>query len=245
MSSEVLEIYINSRKANKYIDGMISNASYVLPHIEILQDEKAYVCIKSAVIPYSFYNINNTNNKLNYLLNGIASSITLVNGNYNINTLKAHLIDLLGTNWSIVYITKTNKLEFTHALYDFSFLSSSTCFELIGFIDNVTYSSSSNFLSSTISVNLFTIKNIYICSDNFILNNIDSNNHNKSNIICSVPVNSSMNSILFYKDKTKHLVHKLSNLTNFKLTLTDEDGALIDLNNVNYSITIEITIEKL
>ena len=34
-------------------------------------------------------------------------------------------------------------------------------------------------------------------------------------------------------------------MTNFKLTLTDEDGALIDFNNVNYSITIEITIEKI
>ena len=94
MPSEVLEIYINSRNANRYYDGMISNASYTLPHIEILQDEKAYVCIKSAVIPYSFYNINNTNNKLNYLLNGVASSITLVKGNYNINTLKAHFIEL-------------------------------------------------------------------------------------------------------------------------------------------------------
>ena len=245
MSSEVLEIYINSRNASQYYDGMISNALYILPHIEILQDEKAYVCIKSAVIPYSFYNINSTNNILNYILNGVSLSITLVKGNYNINTLKAHLIELLGTNWSIAYITKTNKLEFTHTLYEFSFLASSTCFELIGFIDNITYTSIDSFLSSNISINLFTIKNIYICSDNFILNNIDASNHNKSNIICSVPVNGSMNSILFYNDKTKHLVHKLNNLTNFKLTLTDEDGALIDLNNVNYSITMEITIEKL
>ena len=245
MSSEVLEIYINSRTASQYYDGMISNALYTLPHIEIKQDEKAYVCIKNAVIPYSFYNINNTNNELNYLLNGASLSITLVNGNYNINTLRAHIVELLGANWSITYIAKTNKLEFVHTLHEFSFLSSSTCFELIGFIDDVTYASISRYLISNISINLFTIKNIYVCSDNFILNNVDSNNHNKSNIICSVPVNGSVNSILFYNDKSKHLVHKLTNITNFKLTLTDEDGALIDFNNVNYSITIEITIEKI
>ena len=52
-------------------------------------------------------------------------------------------------------------------------------------------------LTSNIGCNMITIKNIYVSSDNFILNNIDSNNHGRSNIICSIPVNGSSGSFLF------------------------------------------------
>jgi hypothetical protein len=89
---------------------------------------------------------------------------------------------------------------------------------------------------------MFSIKNIYVSSDNFILNNIDSNNHGRSNIICSIPVNGSSGSFLFYEDNQKHLVHNINNLTSFKLRMTDEDGELIDFNEVHYSLTLEITI---
>jgi hypothetical protein len=242
--TDILEIYLNSRTANTYYNDLISDALYVLPTIEILKDELAYISIKNAVIPFSFYNVNNTNNKLNYIVNGINYSVNLTLGNYNVNTLKSHLIELIGDLFIITYVAKTNKFIFTHSTYDFSFLSSSNCFEILGFKDNFNYTSIDFILTSTISINLFTVKNIYVCSNNFILNNIDSNNHNKSNIICSIPVNGSMNSILFYADNTKHLVHKLDNLTNLRITLTDEDGELIDFNNVHYSITLEITIVK-
>jgi hypothetical protein len=242
--NETLEIYINSRKANNYYNGLISDALYLLPTIEVSQDENALISIKNAVIPYSFYNVNNTNNKLNYVVDGVNYTIYLIVGNYNVNTLKSHLIELVGNSFVITYISKTNKFIFTHSTDDFIFLSTSNCFEILGFKDNYNYSSFNLSLTSTISINLFTIKNIYVCSDNFILNNIDSNNHNKSNIICSIPVNGSMNSILFYEDNTKHLVYKLGNIQNLRLTLTDEDGELIDFNDVHYSITLEITIVK-
>ena len=89
---------------------------------------------------------------------------------------------------------------------------------------------------------MFTIKNIYVISDNFILNNIDSNNHGKSNIICSIPVNGSSGSFLFYEDRQKHLIYNVSNLISLKIKLTDEDGDLIDFNDIHYSLTLEITI---
>ena len=242
--TDILEIYLNSRTANKYYNDLISDALYVLPTIEISQDEYALISIKNAVIPFSFYNVNMTNNKLNYIVNGVNYNVNLTLGNYNVNTLKTHLIELIGNLFTITYVAKTNKFIFTHSTYDFTFLSSSNCFEILGFKDNFNYSSIDFILTSTISINLFTVKNIYVCSNNFILNNIDSNNHNKSNIICSIPVNGSMNSILYYEDNTKHLVHKLDNITNLRISLTDEDGQLIDFNNVHYSITLEITIVK-
>ena len=95
MSSETIEIYLNSKSASNYVNNQISDCYFNLPSIEILQDEVAYVSLKDAVIPYSFYNVNNTNNKLDFVLDNINCSITLVNGYYNINTLKTHLYDLI------------------------------------------------------------------------------------------------------------------------------------------------------
>jgi hypothetical protein len=39
--TEILEIYLNSRKANNYYNGLISDALYLLPTNEVSQDENA------------------------------------------------------------------------------------------------------------------------------------------------------------------------------------------------------------
>ena len=153
-------------------------------------------------------------------------------------------MDLLGVNWTIIYISKLNKYEFIHTLNNFTFLNTSTCFELLGFKDNLSYSSNLLKLTSSICCNTFTIKNIYVSSDNFILNNVDSNNHNRSNIVCSIPVRGLYNSILFYEDSSKHLVYKLDNIVNLHIKLTDQNNNLLDMNDIHYTLTIEITIVK-
>ena len=241
---EIIEIYLNSKTADYYHNGSISDATYYLPNINLSKRERAFISVKDCVIPYSFYNVNSNNDRLDYELNSVDYSITLENGNYNVLTLKTYLLSLLDSGFSIVYEEKTNKYTFGHTTYDFVFKSSSTCFEILGFKDGFNYTSPSLSLTSNIQINLFTIKNLYITSDNFILNNIDSNNHNKSNIICSVPVKGIPNSIIFYSDNTKHLIHTVNNLTSLKMSITDENGNLIEFNNLNYSITLEITITK-
>ena len=197
MSSDVLEIYVNSRSATQIYNNLISDAMYSLPVIEITKNEKAYICVKNAVIPNSFYNVNNSNNKLNFVLNGVDYSITFTNGNYNINTFRTHLYDLLYNldygqgnenhkNWTIIYNNKFNKYTFFHQFHNFTFLNSSNCFELIGFKVGSSYASTLLSLTSNIGCNMFTIKNIYVSSDNFILNNIDSNNHVLSLLMAQV-----------------------------------------------------------
>jgi hypothetical protein len=110
---------------------------------------------------------------------------------------------------------------------------------MMGFKDGASYTSKSLSLTSTIYCNMFTINNIHVSSDDFILNNIDSNNHGRSNIICSIPFQGASRSFLFYEDNQRHLIYNLNNL---RLKLTDEDGDLIDFNNVHYSLTLEISI---
>ena len=170
MFSDILEIYLNSRTATQYYNNLISDSMFTLPVIEINKKEKAYVCVKNAVIPNSFYNVNNTNHKLNFILNSLSYSIIFSNGNYNINTFKAHLYDLLfgldygptntnGSHWTITYNNnKLNKLVVLHQYHNLTFSSSSACFELLGFKEGVSYTSASLTLQSTICCNMFTIK---------------------------------------------------------------------------------------
>ena len=54
ISSDVLEIYINSRTATQIYNNLISDAMYNLPVIEINKNEKAYTCVENAIIPIRF-----------------------------------------------------------------------------------------------------------------------------------------------------------------------------------------------
>ena len=260
--SENLEIYLNSKSARLKQDNQSGNCFFTLPNIDIDENkEQVYVSVRNATIPFSWYNVNETNNKLNFTIDGTSYSITLTEGNYNVNTLAVefktemdhiHFQHGHNGNLTISYLPKKNKFYFFHSNHDFSFLSTSTCFELLGFEDGKTYLSTllpsqqqKEELTSTIGVNLFVVRQIYITSDNFILNNINAATPTNANIIASVPVLGNPNSIINYENTSaKHLIHHLNNINNLHIRLEDQKGQLLLLNGVNWSITLELTIIK-
>jgi hypothetical protein len=255
MTTDVIEIYLNSKTANKQNDST-SSCTFNLPNIEVRQDEKAYVNVKQAVIPFSWYNINETNNKLNMLISVRTYSISIPFGNYNINQLISYLsLQILlfpsnDKNLTIAYSIQTNKLTFTHTSHSLQLLPSSTCFELLGFNDNTQYEATNTsgtiyVLNSVNGINLFVVRQVYIASDNFILNNVNASNPNDSNILASVCVTGNPNSVIEYENTTtRHLIHHLNNITNLQIKLLDQDGDLLNLNGVNWSITLELIIVK-
>lgn len=253
--SESVEIYLNSKLANK--QNGTSNCVFHLPNIEVAKDELAYVNVKQAVIPFSWYNVNETNNVLDILIANVRPyTINIPFGNYNINQLIAYLhsqflLFLANDKYLIItYSTQTNKLLFTHSHYTFKLEYSSTCSELLGFNDNEDYystniSGNTHILESINSINLFVVRQIYIASDNFILNNINASNPNDTNILTSVSVTGNPNSIIHYENTTtRHLIHHLNNITNLNIKLLDQDNDLLNLNGVNWSITLELIITK-
>ena len=118
---------------------------------------------------------------------------------------------------------------------------------MLGFTDYLTYVSESKKLKSAISINLFTIRNILISSNNFILNNINSIKPNDTSILCSIPINSSSGSIISYTNNfnVSNDVYNSSNLfLLLHLKLTDQDGAVLDLNGCHFSLTLQLDIYK-
>ena len=116
-NSDIIEIYLNSNSANSFPSEYTSEAVFYIPNIEIAKTEKAYISVKNAVFSYSWFNINYTNNILNYQVNNLPYTITLTKGNYNANTLKDHVLNLLTTqiypqghdsHFTLNYNIKTN-----------------------------------------------------------------------------------------------------------------------------------------
>jgi len=81
MNTEILQIHLNSRNADIYHNNMFSDSEWYLPIIEVPLQYTIYISVQHAVIPYSFYNINDSNNILNYQIGLNILSVIIPIGN--------------------------------------------------------------------------------------------------------------------------------------------------------------------
>ena len=243
--TEKIQLFLSSKTANKKINNKTSDCIFFMPVINIPKHRKVYASVQNAIIPYSFYNVNSNNNTLMYTINGgSVQTLNITQGNYNVNTLITAITSAIPA-FTITYSNSTNFLTFTHSTYDFTFESESTCFELLGFPDGETYSSTSQILTSSISLNMFTTRNIYVASDNFQLNNVNNSTPKKSNILCSIPIDTNHHSMIAYSNVfgIENLIYHAHNLTNLHVKLTDQDDNVLDLNGCHWSMTLLLSIE--
>ena len=244
-NKESIQIFLNSKTANKYLGGFTSNCVFNLPQFIIPRVKNMYVSVQSATVPYSFYNVDYFNDKFVYNVNGGANiTINIPQGNYNTTTLRNYLLSVM-TGFTITYSTLNNQFTFTHSTYDFSFKPLSTCMEILGFDEIDTYTSTSRVLTSVNSINLFTIRNIYIQSNNLILNNINNSTPNNCTILCSIPLTTGQFSVINYNN-ANNVRSRIDNIRNFaqlQISLTDQDGDILDLNGCHFSLTLQIDFE--
>ena len=238
---ESIQVYINSKSADKFFDNNISNAQYIFPSIDIPDGHYIYLSIQKASIPNNMYNINNNNNQLTILFDNVVFVLFIPTGNYNINQLLIALKTIL-PSFTISYNTLTNKITFIYTS-DFSLYASSTILGVLGFNENALISSSNNRLESIHCCNLVTVKTINVLS-NLTTHNINKAFPNNQSILCSIPVNCAPYSMIQYENhnnfKSNLFVNTLNQL-NIQL-VDDSNGKLIDLNGVHYSMTIQLDI---
>lgn len=244
---ETVQIFLNSKTADRYIGGYTSNCIFYLPVIRYLNNKKIKLSVLNASIPYSFFNVDDFNNLFVYSLNGGPDVIiNIPQGNYNVNTLRTYLLSVM-TGFTIVYSSLDNSYTFSHPTHNFTFKETSTCFEILGFDEDLEHSSVDRILKSTNSINLFTIRNIYIQSNNLMNDNVNNATPNSSTILTSIPVSSGQNSIINYYNfnniKTSINDGTLKNLTSLHIKLTDQDLDILDLNGCHFSLTLLIEYE--
>ena len=244
MNNEILQIHLNSSMADKYNSNTTSDCDFFLPLIEVPQQHTIYLSVQHAIIPYTFYNINTSNNLISYSYNDIVFNLIIPIGNYDayslLNVLKAGFT----TNMTVSYNIITNKYSFTHNAYEFIILGTSTGLNLIGFNNGVNAYSINKTLTSLNSINLQS-KHCICIQSNLNTGSINNTHKNESNIICSIPIDKPPFSMITYQNHN-NLKYNLFNtsIRNLNLRLTDQNNNLIDLNGCHWSISIQIEVVK-
>lgn len=257
MSETSLQIYLNSNQATEIYNNNNADCLFYLPLIEIDSQSQLHLCVKNAVIPYTFYNINSNNNRLDWTYdNNTIYTAYLTLGNYNINNfipmLKNAMIYTTVNNnvvtthddFTITYNTITNKLAFQQInSLNFTFLKSSSCFGLIGFNLNNNISSEGGYLQSRTCVNLNSIQCVHV-EMNINTNNVSSCDWNNRNIVASIPVDVPPYGVLVHKNGD-FFVNTFKNIiTELQVTLLDQNGKKLYLNGGQWSMTLQLDIYK-
>ena len=236
--AESYQIYLNSKYATYYNN----TYKFSLNTLEIDEGHYIYLSVVHVSIPYSFYNVHENNNRLEYISNNSGYVINIPVSNYNINQLVSYLSSAM-PSFTITYSNKTNKITFKHSTYDFTILSSSTCYRILGFDENKSYSSYGTILVSANCINLMTINSIFLLS-NLLTYNISSSIPNSQNILCQIPVDNGPNSLIHYYNKNGFRTNLfLKYINDISLRLVDEYNNDINLNGLHFRVTIQLDIE--
>ena len=237
--AESYQIYLNSKYATSYYN---NTYKFSLNTLEIDEGHYIYLSVVHVSIPYSFYNVHENNNRLEYISNNSGYVINIPVSNYNINQLISYLSSAM-PSFTITYSNKTNKITFKHSTYDFTILSSSTCYRILGFDENKSYTSYGTILVSANCINLMTINSIFLLS-NLLTYNISSSIPNSQNILCQIPVDNGPNSLIHYYNKNGFRTNLfLKYINDISLRLVDEYNNDINLNGLHFRVTIQLDIE--
>jgi hypothetical protein len=240
-------IHLNSSNAIRYYNGTYnSQVEFLLPVIEIPTNYTIYLSVCHVAIPYSFYNVNSTNNTLKFSILSVITTITIPIGNYTALNMLSTLNTLLSPfNFTVTYSSITNQMTFTHSTQDFTFIYDpnnlqSTCFNILGFSLNYQYSTS-KILTSNTMLNLSPTRCLCI-SSNFRTQNITTIKSNNFSLLCSIPIAVNPYAIITYQN-SGYKTNLNSNVFNSVIiNITDQDGNFLNFNSINWSIALELEL---
>ncbi len=221
-----------------------TNGSFTSHPLDLGINNYDSVCVQSAQIPRTFYNVPTGKNTFTVIQNGVSTVCTLSIGSYNKYNLRTQLQTKLqaisdGRIYTVTYPSSSEPdtfkytFNFTGGVGNVNFLfSNNRLIKQLGF-DNGTYAFSTG---SLMSVNCINLSFINKC---FIKSNIIDENDSLAEIINygSTP----MLSLCFYQQTVSDLntrIFSQSNKNSWLFTLEDSFGEIIDLNGIPWSFVL-------
>lgn len=245
-----LQIYINSKYADQFLDNTNANILINFPYITVPNGHYIHLSVINATIPFSFYTVNETNNKIQ--INSIpttgvspAGLYIIPNGSYNANQLASTLTNLI-PNMTVTYSNVLNIFFFTCSTTDFIIdITFTTATELLGLSTNNLYNTSiGKVLRGYTLINLTRVRTINIIC-NYNTGNINILENNFYNTLCSIPVLTPPYSLITYTNPNNYSSNLyISELNNITLKLVDQDGLPINLNGQYFNLTLQIDVLK-
>ena len=199
------------------------------------------IALSQFTCPISFYVVNENNNTLDILTNAGTLNIIIPEGNYNINQLIDVIKTQLGANWNISINLQNYKLVFQYSIGDFTILSSSTCWRILGFNQDTTYTSTAGSLSLPNVVNLLGTTQVKVWCPTVNMKNIDGKTGLPAGILGSITVNDINGGMILYTNLTG-FNSKINEkyFTQFQIDLKDEFDKYLNLHGCDYALVIEI-----
>ena len=237
-----IQLHLNSANADIYLNSS-HKSSVVFFFEDMLKIEKSAietrVSVSKAQIPYTWYQINETNNQI--VINGTLYYFPL--GNYNVNNFISTWCSLF-TNMTVTFSNITNKLTFSsNNNFTFSDNNNFSLLPTIGFMKNKLYSSALNNLTSPFVVNFLGLTRINIKSSSFNFRNLDSYEKGRSTTICAIPVNCNTGGLIQYANFTNSKsIFKNHEISSVNFDITDDQCNLINFNNIDWAVTIQVEI---
>lgn len=250
-------ITLNSANASLLNSTLKSSVSFNF--IGLLKEEddivRSYISVVNAQIPMSFYVINSSNNKLCY--NTMAPvqvmTLTVPVGNYNAYTLATKLTALFLLNGITIIIStspQTGIMTFSQASALFSIYPYELNGQLFSTLSLVINLSSAFVAGTSITclypVNLLGTKKINIKSNELAINSLSSKSLAYNCIIATIPVDYPFFSMISYVNQNalnKNII-KTPTIDTIDIQLTDDNDNFIDFNNLDWTITLCLSIER-
>ena len=246
-STKVESRLININSANALIkNNGTYNSDVVFKFPGLVKPEQHITSVQfqllDAVLPVSFYNINYTNNTLNYQISSVNYTITVTPGNYNFNSLATQMIAKFlanGHTFTITINKQTGIITLATSATNF-ILQVSSMFSVLGLLLS-SHTSSSFLLTADYPLNLLGITKIKIQSVNLNTYNLDSSNNGNSNNLGLIPVDQPSFGLIIYENKSssKFLLRD-NRVDEIDLQLVDQNNNLINFNNLDWNLTILI-----
>ena len=224
-SGEVLNGDYKSNIRYNIPDGLVNDESIIYIHFSI----------PYAVIPNSNYIINDTNNTLVILQNGITTTYTFPNGNYNATLLIQKFNTIVPSTFDLTLDQINNVFTISHETTSFSLLTESTMDYILGFSGTLNSTGYPYFkIVMPRCCNFLPIPRINIrCGK--LANSVMTNTTQSytSDIVLSVPNNAKLNGQIIYNNTSAmKTLFKLDNLNSFEVRITDDDNNLINFNGL-------------
>lgn len=239
-----IQIFLNSRYATETVGGNIANSIYYLPVIEIPDGHHIYLSLQNANIPYSFYSITGFDNTFSWGLVGDPSSTYYIQpGNYNVTQMIGVIQAAMGASYTVSYSSITSKILITHTTSNF-IIYAATINHVLGFSKTTNTTSQANLLYGRDCINLNQIRALNI-EINFPTYNVNIAQANNQNILATIPVYVAPFSIISYQNpnnfRTNLYVNKLDQI---QIRILDNESRLVDMNGVNYQMTLQLDCVK-
>ena len=205
------------------------------------------VCLREVILPNSIYNINSSNNMLYFEVGstGVAN-LSIPPGFYNTLSLVTKLNErftAIGVATTVTYDSTNNKYTFTHpSIFNLYFGYNNTLVDILGF-NTINYNNSLNgSITSPRVGNLNSVYSLYI-----IVKELGTPNLNSKNLhyTFKLSLNANTNTILYqqskiFYDQRIQLTNVLnSNLGDYNVKLVYDDGNAVDLNGLNWELTVD------